>query len=66
MYSEDVDWLLRLREAGVCFASVPDVVFGARLRPGSLTRDRVATDRGLARALAASLRRRGELGGDAA
>ena len=65
VYSEDVDWLLRLREAGVRFAAVPDVVFGQRLRPGSLTRDRAATERGLAGALAASLRRRGALGGSA-
>ena len=59
--------LLRLREAGVrLIPAVEDVVYGLRLRPGSLTRDRAATDRGLASALAASLRRRGALGGAAA
>ena len=67
-YSEDVDWLLRLRDAGARIATVDAVTHGYRMRHGSLTRDRAATDRGLASALAASLRRRGVLGrdGDAA
>ena len=67
-YSEDVDWLLRLREAGARIATVDAITHGYRMRPGSLTRDRAATDRGLASAIAASLRRRGVLGqgGDAA
>ena len=66
VYSEDVDWVLRLREAGVRLVTTPEVVFGARLRPGSLTRDRAATNAGLTSALAASLRRRGALGRGAA
>jgi glycosyltransferase involved in cell wall biosynthesis len=64
-HGEDVDWLLRLRDGGARIATVEDVTLGYRLREGSLTRDRAATDRGLASALAASLRRRGMLGGEA-
>ena len=59
---EDVDWRLRLREAGIEAVLVPDVVLGYRLRPGSLTRDVAATHDGMVAAVAASLRRRGRLG----
>lgn len=59
---EDVDWRLRLREAGIEAVIVPEVVLGYRLRRGSLSRDVPATHDAMVAAVAASLRRRGQLG----
>jgi glycosyltransferase involved in cell wall biosynthesis len=59
VYGEDLDWILRLRDAGVRLASIDAVTTHYRLRLGSLTRDREATRDGMVRALHASLRRRG-------
>ncbi len=59
-HAEDVDWLLRLREAGVRLAQTGEVTTHYRLRDGSLTRDREATRHGLLAVLHASLQRRGE------
>jgi glycosyltransferase involved in cell wall biosynthesis len=59
-HAEDVDWLLRLREAGVRLVLSDAVTTHYRLRDGSLTRDREATRHGLLAVLHASLQRRGE------
>jgi glycosyltransferase involved in cell wall biosynthesis len=59
-HAEDVDWLLRLREAGVRLVLSEEVTTHYRLRDGSLTRDRDATRHGLLAVLHASLQRRGE------
>ena len=59
-HAEDVDWLLRLREAGVRLVQSEAVTTHYRLRDGSLTRDRDATRHGLLAVLHASLQRRGE------
>lgn len=59
-HAEDVDWLLRLREAGVVPTLTDAVTTRYRLREGSLTRDQDATHHGLLAVLHASLRRRGE------
>jgi glycosyltransferase involved in cell wall biosynthesis len=59
-HAEDVDWLLRLREAGVGLVLSDVVTTHYRLRDGSLTRDREATRHGLLAVLHASLQRRGE------
>ncbi len=59
-HAEDVDWLLRLREAGVRLVLSDAVTTHYRLREGSLTRDHDATRHGLLAVLHASLRRRGE------
>jgi glycosyltransferase involved in cell wall biosynthesis len=61
-HAEDVDWLLRLREAGVRLVLSDVVTTHYRLRDGSLTRDHDATRHGLLAVLHASLRRRGEGG----
>jgi len=58
-HAEDVDWLLRLREAGVRMVLSEAVTTHYRLRHGSLMRDHDATRHGLLAVLHASLRRRG-------
>jgi glycosyltransferase involved in cell wall biosynthesis len=60
-FSEDVDWLLRLRDAGCRLEKTDAVTAHYRLRPGSLTRDRDASRAGLLGAVHASLLRRGAL-----
>lgn len=58
-FSEDTDWLLRLRDRGAAMRTLPEVLTFRRLHGGNLTagrrREQVA---GLARALKASLDRR--------
>lgn len=61
-HAEDVDWVMRLREAGLKFAMLDEMVVYYRLRHGSLTRDREANRPALANALHASLVRRGKMG----
>ncbi len=62
LYGEDVDWVLRMRDAGARIATVDAVTALHRLHPGSLTRDRPRTNAGLVGAIHASLRRRGAVG----
>lgn len=61
-HGEDVDWILRMRDAGARVETIDDVTAQYRLRPGSLTRDRPSTESGLVGAIHASLRRRGAVG----
>lgn len=61
-HGEDVDWILRMRDAGAHVQTIDDVTAQYRLRHGSLTRDRPSTDSGLVGAIHASLRRRGAVG----
>lgn len=61
-HGEDVDWILRMRDAGARVVTIDDVTAQYRLRPGSLTRDRPSTGAGLVGAIHASLRRRGAVG----
>lgn len=62
VHGEDVDWILRMRDAGAHVVTIDDVTARHRLRAGSLTRDRPRTDAGLVGAIHASLRRRGAVG----
>jgi glycosyltransferase involved in cell wall biosynthesis len=62
VHGEDVDWILRMRDAGARVQTIDDVTAQYRVRQGSLTRDRPSTDSGLIGAIHASLRRRGAVG----
>lgn len=57
-YGEDVDWMMRLREANAMTSSIHDVVAHYRVRPGSLMRDRRQAQLGTLEAIRSSLRRR--------
>jgi len=56
--SEDVDWFMRAREAGVLIDVLEDVVLFYRRHGGNLTQDRETSHRDLAHALKQSLDRR--------
>jgi glycosyltransferase involved in cell wall biosynthesis len=56
--AEDVEWLLRARQAGVRVITIDDVVTRYRLRPGSLTRDRAGSQQALLTTLHRSIARR--------
>jgi glycosyltransferase involved in cell wall biosynthesis len=56
--AEDVDWLIRVREAGLQVVTVEDVTLRYRIRPDSQARDRTASNHGLLAAIHGSLQRR--------
>jgi glycosyltransferase involved in cell wall biosynthesis len=56
--AEDVDWLIRVREAGLQVVTVEDVTLRYRIRPDSQARDRAASNHGLLAAIHGSLQRR--------
>jgi glycosyltransferase involved in cell wall biosynthesis len=56
--SEDIDWFLRAREAGIPIGFLDQVVLLYRRHDRNLTRDRAASHRDFARALKRSLDRR--------
>jgi glycosyltransferase involved in cell wall biosynthesis len=64
-WGEDIDFLLRAREAGFEVVAVPEVTVLYRLRPDQLSRDRTATNHGLLSVVHASLQRRRAGQGDA-
>ncbi len=55
--AEDIDWLLRAREAGVEIARLQAVLLRRRVHPGSLTQDAAASREGHFRALKARIER---------
>jgi glycosyltransferase involved in cell wall biosynthesis len=55
--AEDIDWLLRAREAGVEIARLRAVLLRRRVHPGSLTQDATASREGHFRALKARIER---------
>lgn len=57
-HGEDLDWLTRVRSAGAKLVSIDDVVVHYRRRPGSLTQDAPATERGVLLAARAAMARR--------
>jgi glycosyltransferase involved in cell wall biosynthesis len=57
-HAQDVDWLIRVREAGWEVVTVPEVTLRYRLRPDSQSRDRSASNHGLLTAIHGSLQRR--------
>jgi len=57
-YTEDLEWLLRARGAGVRVATIDDIVTRYRLHPDSLTRDRASSHKALMGTLHASIARR--------
>jgi glycosyltransferase involved in cell wall biosynthesis len=57
-FSEDQDWFLRAREAGVGIAVLADVTLRYRLHAGNMTRGKSARELALARVLKKSLDRR--------
>lgn len=57
-FSEDLDLILRMREAGVRIAMIPDVTVHYRQHDQSATRDREADRQGIVRVIQASLARR--------
>lgn len=57
-FSEDLDLILRMRDAGVRIATIPDVTVLYRQHHESATRDRASDREGIVRAIKASLERR--------
>lgn len=57
-FSEDLDLILRMRDAGVAVESIDDVTVHYRQHELSATRDREADREGIVRAIHASLQRR--------
>jgi glycosyltransferase involved in cell wall biosynthesis len=62
-HGEDVDWLLRARDAGKNIERIDTLVLQYRMRHGSLMREEGSGSDGLVKALRASLERRGKIGG---
>ncbi len=58
--AEDMDFLSRIREAGLRIATIDTLTFLDRLRPGSLTRDRDAVLKGWMQAGRAAMKRQRE------
>jgi glycosyltransferase involved in cell wall biosynthesis len=56
--SEDIDWFMRAREAGVAVETVDQVVTRYRIHAGNTTRDKAAVRETMLRALRTSLARR--------
>lgn len=65
LHGEDVDWVMRMKEAGLKVAHVEQVACNHRLREGSLTRDRAENRPAIVHRLKESLERRGKIGGEA-
>lgn len=63
VHGEDVDWVMRMKEAGLKAEYVNQVALNYRMRPGSLTRDREANRPAIVLRLKESLERRGKIGG---
>jgi glycosyltransferase involved in cell wall biosynthesis len=62
VHGEDVDWVMRMKEAGLKAVHVDQVAFNYRMRPGSLTRDREVNRPAIVHRLKDSLERRGKIG----
>jgi glycosyltransferase involved in cell wall biosynthesis len=62
VHGEDVDWVMRMKEAGLKAQHVNQVAINYRMRPGSLTRDREANRPAIVHRLKDSLERRGKIG----
>lgn len=62
MHGEDVDWVMRMKEAGLKSQQVDQIAINYRMRPGSLTRDREANRPAIVHRLKESLERRGKIG----
>ena len=65
-FSEDVDWFMRAREAGLGIAIVPDVTLIYRLHGTNMTREMTPADLSLTAVLKKSLDRRRAMAGGAA
>ncbi len=63
VHGEDVDFVMRMKEAGMNAAHVDQVVLEYRKRPGSLTTDREHNRPAIVHRLKESLERRGKIGG---
>jgi glycosyltransferase involved in cell wall biosynthesis len=61
-YAEDVDWLMRAREAGLVLRTIPDVSLLYRLHEGGMTHGRSPQQLNLMIALRRSIARRREAG----
>ncbi len=64
-YSEDHDWMLRAREAGVRLAVMDDITLVYRIHAGNMTRDKGLADVSMARVLKKSIDRRRAIAGGA-
>ena len=63
-YSEDTDWLVRAREAGLCIRILEDVTLVYRLHDGNMTRSKGPQQMSLTRVLKSALDRRRAAGLD--
>lgn len=63
VHGEDVDWVMRMKEAGLKAEYVDQTAINYRMRPGSLTRDRESNRPAIVHRLKESLERRGKIGG---
>jgi GT2 family glycosyltransferase len=57
-WSDDLDLILRMRDAGTRVEMIDDVTVWYRQRPGQLTQDRAGTHTDMVRALHESIRRK--------
>jgi glycosyltransferase involved in cell wall biosynthesis len=64
-YSEDHDWMLRAREAGLRIAIMDEITLVYRMHAGNMTRDKGLADVSMARVLKKSIDRRRAAAGDA-
>ncbi len=63
-FSEDQDWILRIKEANVMMTILNDIVLLYRIHPGNMTIHRTLKDLGVLRALKLSLDRRRQMSTD--
>ncbi len=57
-FSEDQDWMLRIKEASIPMTVIPEIVLLYRIHPGNVTLHKTLKDLGVLRALKLSLDRR--------
>lgn len=63
-FSEDQDWILRIKESNVTMTILNDIVLLYRIHPGNMTIHRTLKDLGVLRALKLSLDRRRQMSTD--
>jgi len=63
-FSEDQDWILRIKEANVTMTILSDIVLLYRIHPGNMTVHKTLKDLGVLRALKLSLDRRRQMSTD--
>jgi hypothetical protein len=63
-FSEDQDWVLRIKESNVTMTILNDIVLLYRIHPGNITIHKTLKDLGVLRALKLSLDRRRQMATD--